>query len=98
MGSSAILGSWFLVLGSPSMVVGRWSFIVHRSSFIVRMKNRYSTTWFELFLQPIQTVQTEREIAFVARQIPQPAYETVLDLCCGYGRHARLLAERGYRV
>jgi hypothetical protein len=53
------------------------------------MKNQYSTTWFEVFLQPIQPVQTEREIAFIARWLPPPAYMTVLDLCCGQGRHAR---------
>src|SRR4051812_6905805 len=57
---------WSLVVGRSSFIVHRSSFIVHHSSFIVHMKNRYSTTWFELFLQPIQPVQTEREIAFVA--------------------------------
>jgi len=60
--------------------------------------NEYSPTWFELFLQPIAPVQTEREAAFIARWLPQPAYCAVLDLCCGQGRHARALAGRGYRV
>jgi SAM-dependent methyltransferase len=60
--------------------------------------NVYSPTWYELFLQPIAPEQTEREVAFVARWLPLPAYSAVLDLCCGHGRHARALAERGYRV
>jgi SAM-dependent methyltransferase len=60
--------------------------------------NEYSPTWYELFLQPIAPEQTEREAAFVARWLPQPAYSAVLDLCCGPGRHARALAGRGYRV
>jgi SAM-dependent methyltransferase len=60
--------------------------------------NDYSSIWFELFLQPIAPEQTEREAAFVARWLSQPAYRAVLDLCCGQGRHARALARRGYRV
>jgi SAM-dependent methyltransferase len=60
--------------------------------------NDYSPTWYELFLQPIAPEQTEREAAFVARWLPLPAYIAVLDLCCGPGRHARALAERGYHV
>src|SRR5262245_25632504 len=62
------------------------------------MSNTYSTTWFDLFLQPIDPAQTEREADFVARWLPQPAYATVLDICCGQGRHARALARRGYRM
>jgi ubiquinone/menaquinone biosynthesis C-methylase UbiE len=36
--------------------------------------------------------QTRRETAFVANALHLPPDSTVLDLCCGYGRHARALA------
>jgi len=62
------------------------------------LTNAYSPTWYELFLGSIQPLQTEAEVAFLARHLPLPEYRDVLDLCCGWGRHARLLAERGYRV
>jgi SAM-dependent methyltransferase len=58
----------------------------------------YSPTWYDLFLTPIAQEQTEREAAFVAHWLPQPDYAAVLDLCCGPGRHARALADRGYRI
>jgi SAM-dependent methyltransferase len=60
--------------------------------------NSYSPTWFQTFLAPIAPAQTEAEVAFVARQLPQPAYRAVLDLGCGAGRHAVPLGIRGYRV
>ena len=62
------------------------------------MTNGYSSTWLETFLHDFSPVQTEREIAFLARHLPLPAYQRVLDLCCGLGRHAIPLAERGYQV
>ena len=60
--------------------------------------NAYSRGWFELFLDRLPDEQTEAEVAFVARQLPLPAYRSVLDLCCGSGRHAVGLAARGYAV
>jgi SAM-dependent methyltransferase len=60
--------------------------------------NAYSSLWFELFM-PLQSDEwTRKDVAFLARQLPLPRYRQVLDLCCGYGRHALLLAERGYAV
>src|SRR5215469_2555375 len=60
--------------------------------------NTYSSLWFELFM-PLQTEEgTRKDAAFLARQLPLPRYRRVLDLCCGYGRHALGLAEHGYQV
>src|SRR5262245_18749297 len=62
------------------------------------MNNYYSTTWFTLFLDTIDPAQTEHEAAFIARWLPHATYTSLLDICCGSGRHARALARRGYRV
>lgn len=60
--------------------------------------NTYSTQWFELFLATVPAQQTAREIDFLARNLFQPAYRTVLDIGCGMGRHTRELSALGYRV
>jgi SAM-dependent methyltransferase len=60
--------------------------------------NAYSQTWFDLFLATRPPAATVREVAFLARQLPNPPYTRLLDLCCGQGRHANMLALRGYEV
>jgi len=60
--------------------------------------NQYSNTWFEVFLRSVPPEQTEKEAAFLLRQLPLPRHTHIVDLCCGAGRHARLLAEQGYCV
>jgi SAM-dependent methyltransferase len=60
--------------------------------------NAYTPTWFAAFMAGIPGAPTEREVAGLARRLPLPAYRAVLDICCGPGRHAALLAARGYAV
>lgn len=59
---------------------------------------RYSSVWFSTFMDTMPAEQTAREVAFLARQLPLSRHSTVLDLCCGAGRHAIPLAHRGYEV
>jgi SAM-dependent methyltransferase len=42
--------------------------------------------------------QTRREVDFVLRSLRPAPNARILDLACGYGRHASLLARRGFRV
>lgn len=60
--------------------------------------NTYSSHWFQLFM-PLQSEEsTWQNVDFLVRQLPLPRYRRVLDLCCGYGRHALGLASQGYQV
>ena len=42
--------------------------------------------------------QTEREAQFVAESLQIPTGGALLDLACGYGRHAMELAAKNYKV
>jgi 2-polyprenyl-3-methyl-5-hydroxy-6-metoxy-1,4-benzoquinol methylase len=41
---------------------------------------------------------TDQEVGFIEATLGLPAGAAILDLYCGYGRHAIELAKRGYRV
>ena len=41
---------------------------------------------------------TDAEADAVARRLPLPSFRNVIDICCGRGRHAARLSERGYNV
>jgi SAM-dependent methyltransferase len=55
----------------------------------------YSSLWFETFLFGIPTGQTDRELDFLTRQLPAAGFRSILDVCCGAGRHAFGLARQG---
>lgn len=60
--------------------------------------NSYSEQWFNSFHLPITEAKTRAEIDFVCSFMPLPDFRRIVDVCCGMGRHARLLAARGYSV
>lgn len=60
--------------------------------------NTYSAQWFQLFMPLQAEASTWKDVEFLVRQLPLPRYRRVLDLCCGYGRHALGLAKQGYQV
>ena len=58
----------------------------------------FSADWFSIFLDAIPPAQTDAEVAFITRQLPLASHPSILDVCCGPGRHAIPLARHGYRV
>ena len=60
--------------------------------------NTYSGLWFESFHAGITDNRTIPEVDFISFFAPLPRFKTVADVCCGMGRHARALSERGYTV
>lgn len=69
-------------------------------------KKRRSKQWFEeifdedyLHTLPFLTPQqTEREVEYLLNAFDFPSGSRLLDIGCGYGRHAMELAARGYRT
>jgi SAM-dependent methyltransferase len=51
----------------------------------------------EVWKNAIPPAQTMLEVEYLEKLF-QPQGATLLDICCGHGRHAIPLAERGYRV
>ena len=62
------------------------------------MKNDYSSDWFTIFLDTYPQTFTDAEVTFITQQLPQASFSTILDICCGSGRHAFPLAKGGYTV
>ena len=58
----------------------------------------YKTIW-DLFIKKQSwTGNTEKEVSFLIRELGLCGKERILDLACGYGRHALEFARRGYQV
>jgi SAM-dependent methyltransferase len=60
--------------------------------------NSYSENWFRFFHAGIAESRTVQEVDFVRAFAPLPGFRKVLDVCCGMGRHARVLSSCGYSV
>ena len=60
--------------------------------------NSYSRHWFRHFHADIPEERTAKEIELICSVAPLPEFRRVLDVCCGMGRHARALVQRGYSV
>lgn len=60
--------------------------------------NQFSKQWFSTFMHTMPQDWTRVEVDGVMRRLPLPGFSRLLDVCCGTGRHAALLAERGYEV
>jgi SAM-dependent methyltransferase len=60
--------------------------------------NSYSRHWFGHFHADISQERTATEIELICSVAPLPEFRRVLDVCCGMGRHARALVQRGYSV
>ena len=58
----------------------------YRKGWTLDMKNQ---SW---------TEDTENQVAFIAEALQLRGDERILDLACGYGRHALALARRGFSV
>jgi SAM-dependent methyltransferase len=65
------------------------------------------TPWYKTFFgedylrlyEPVLTPdRTQREVDGIVNVLALPQGSSILDLCCGHGRHAIPLAQRGYQV
>lgn len=59
------------------------------------MSNEFPQIWHETFSRTVDPRLTEAEVAFLTRVLPRGR---VLDVACGFGRHALGLAAAGYDV
>jgi SAM-dependent methyltransferase len=55
--------------------------------------NEYLTVYADRDLEEARTL-----VRLIESQIPMSPQHLILDLCCGQGRHANLLASKGYRA
>lgn len=58
----------------------------------------YSSSWYDAFMPGPSDDQTIKEVNFIANHLPMSNYQTILDVCCGTGRHSINLAKKGYEV
>lgn len=60
-------------------------------------RNEYTRDWFDVFASSVPAEATRAECNFIESLLPTDE-RSVLDICCGRGRHAAELGNRGVRV
>ncbi|HUW82127.1 MAG TPA: class I SAM-dependent methyltransferase [Phycisphaerae bacterium] len=58
----------------------------------------YYTKQFQAVTDFYKESEAPSQVAFIERAIPLKREDKILDLACGYGRHAIILADEGYSV
>ena len=61
-------------------------------------KSFFTSDYQELYAFRLRAKHTKKQIRFVRQALDLQPGETVLDLCCGQGRHAVALAKKGLNV
>ncbi len=61
-------------------------------------KTYFDEAYFKVYAPVLSLEKTNWEVTCIEKYLKLPAGSTILDLCCGQGRHALLLAQHGYRV
>jgi SAM-dependent methyltransferase len=86
---------------APASAVPHLPEALSRRPLKKRLKPWFEEVFDEDYLRtlPFMTSQqTLRETAFIIEALSPPAASEVLDIACGYGRHAIELGQRGFRV
>ena len=61
-------------------------------------KTFFDEDYLRIYTPFLPPEKTAREVADITALLALPSGSKLLDLCCGYGRHAILLAQHGYQV
>jgi SAM-dependent methyltransferase len=61
-------------------------------------KSFFNEDYVRVYSPFLTAERTAQEVTAITQFLGLPGGSTILDLCCGYGRHAIPLAQRGYNV
>jgi SAM-dependent methyltransferase len=61
-------------------------------------KQFFDGTWLKYGFELVTAEQTKGEVSFIEKELKLRRKESLLDLCCGIGRHSIPLAQKQYRV
>jgi SAM-dependent methyltransferase len=61
-------------------------------------KTFFGKDYLQIYAPVLSPERTQREVDGIINLLALPVGSTILDLCCGHGRHAIPLAQRGYKV